>query len=496
MWFFCEWVSVTGEVRLGSSSGRRMDGTLSAPDRWAQREFSAVLLGDTRRTQRLVRVAASLAQRPSGTLPEALPQWRELKAAYRLFSNPAVSHENILAPHLARTRQSCAAPGEYLLIEDTTLLDYSTHRATRGLGRIGNDRGAGLLLHTTLAARVEEWDEQERPQAQVLGLAGQECWARQGPSRRAQKERWRQRVARPRESQRWGRVLAQMPARPDPASWIYIADRESDIYEVFERCQACAVDFIVRAQFARARAQSDRSVFSAVAQAPVLGEMEVELRGRGESGARLATLELRACTVSLRGVWRPGGERPDLTVQVVQAREIHAPAGSEPIQWVLLTSLSANSLTQARRIVGRYARRWLIEEYHKALKTGARVERSELESAERLRALLAVLAVVAVRLLNTKLLARTRPDEGVDAAAFGPEAVAVLEAEMGRPARGWTQASLLVAIARLGGFLARRGDGAPGWQTIWRGWQRLMTMVDGVRALQTLSLNPEEKRCG
>lgn len=473
-----------------------METTLSAPDHWAEHEFAAVALGDARRTHRLVRVAAALAQCPSGALPAALPRWRELKAAYRLFSTPGVSHENILGPHLARTRQSCAGAGEYLLLEDTTLLDYSTHRATGGLGRIGNDRGRGLLLHTTLAARVEGWDEAERPQTRLLGLAGQECWARTGPSRRRQKERWRARLARPRESERWARALGTLPPRPAATTWIYLADRESDIYEVFERCQAAGADFIVRAQFARALAPEDQDVFTAVAQAAVLGSIEVEVGARGGRGGRTATVELRARTVSLRGVWRPGGARPDLTLQVVQARELHTPAGVEPIHWVLLTSLPVVTLAQARRVVGRYTRRWLIEEYHKALKTGARVERSALESAERLQALLAVLAVVAVRLLNTKLLARARPDEPVDTAAFGPEAVALLEGAAGRPAGGWTQATLLLALARLGGFLARKGDGAPGWQTIWRGWQRLMTMVDGVRILQTLSLNPEAKRCG
>lgn len=473
-----------------------METTLSAPAHWAEHEFAAVPLGDARRTHRLVRVAAALAQCPSGALPAALPRWRELKAAYRLFSTPGVSHENILAPHLARTRQRCAAPGEYLFIEDTTLLDYSTHRATRGLGRIGNDRGQGLLLHTTLAARVEGWDEAERPQTQLLGLAGQECWARTGPSRRRQKERWRERLARPRESQRWARALGSLPARPAAATWIYLADRESDIYEVFERCAAAGADYIVRAQFARALAPEDQEVFGAVAQAPVLGEIQVEVGARGGRGARVATVELRARTVTLRGVWRPGGARPDLTLQVVQASEIEVPAGAEPIHWVLLTSLPVPALAQARRVVGRYTRRWLIEEYHKALKTGARVERSALESAERLRALLAVLAVVAVRLLNTKLLARARPDELVDPVAFGPAAVAILSAEVGAPAGGWTQAGLLLALARLGGFLARRGDGAPGWQTIWRGWQRLMAMADGVRILQNLALHLEVKRCG
>jgi hypothetical protein len=126
--------------------------TLDTPQQWAQLEFSNAELGDARRTRRLVEVAAALTQTPSGTLPQALPGWAELKAAYRLFSNSEVTYQAIITPHLERTRQSCTEPGEYLWVEDTTLLDYTSHRALRGVGRIGNDGGLGMLLHSAGAS--------------------------------------------------------------------------------------------------------------------------------------------------------------------------------------------------------------------------------------------------------------------------------------------------------------------------------------------------------
>jgi len=153
----------------------------------------------------------------------------------------------------------------------------------------------------------------------------------------------------------------------------------------------------------------------------------------------------------------------------------------------LLTSLPVKRFVEARRIVTRYAKRWVIEEFHKVLKSGTNVEKSQLERAPRLQALVAVLVVVAVRLLNTKMLARTHPEAAVDVEAFGPEALQILTARFGQPKGGWKYGSLLIAIARLGGFLARRHDGDPGWITIWRGWQRLMIMTDGVLSLRTKS---------
>jgi hypothetical protein len=456
-------------------------------EQWAEEQFGGVRLGDRRRTRRLVKVAGRLAEHPTGTLPGALPLWKELKGAYRLFSNRHVSYSTIMQEHCRQTLQECCQPGEYLLIEDRSCLDYSSHRATEGLGRIGNDRGAGFLLHTTLVVRVEE--QTSAAPLQVAGLLGQSCWARTGSSARARKERWRQRVSRPRESERWAEALGRLPKAPESVRWIYVADRESDIYEVFERCAGAEVDFIVRAQFARALAQEDRSVFEAVKARPALGRFELALRTRGDVPARTASLEARSCRVCLRGVWRPGGNRPDLEVKVVEIRE---ETQAQPIHWVLLTNLPCETLEQARRIAARYARRWLIEEYHKALKSGAHVEASQLESAQGLQSLLGVLAVAAVRLLNLKLWAKSQPERKISPSAVGAEELSLLTAEFGEPAGGWTYANTLIAVARMGGFLARKGDGSPGWITIWRGWQRLSTMAQGARAL--FSLNPQ--RCG
>jgi hypothetical protein len=182
----------------------------------------------------------------------------------------------------------------------------------------------------------------------------------------------------------------------------------------------------------------------------------------------------------MRGLW------------AVEVREVNAPEGvDQPLHWTLLTSLPCESWAAVQRVVGRYAARWWIEEYHKALKSGAGVEESQLEQGYRLESLVAVLAVVAVRLLATKFLARSRP-EGLEAVeSFSPEGLAILETKLGLPKGGWTNQSLLIAIARLGGFPARKRDGAPGWQTIWRGWHRLIWMCEGIE-----TLNNSPTRCG
>ena len=101
------------------------------------------------------------------------------------------------------------------------------------------------------------------------------------------------------------------------------------------------------------------------------------------------------------------------------------------------------------------------------------------EHGQHITALLGILAVVAVRLLHAKVLATTLPEEPVAPEEWGPERMTILEKKFGRPDGGWTNQHLLVTVARLGGFLARKSDGSPGWITIWRGWRKLMLLVQG-----------------
>jgi hypothetical protein len=462
---------------------------LAAPQ-WAQNEFAFAPLGDRRRTQRLVRIATQLAASPGGTLPQAFPDWAELKAAYRFFDQRQVTFERVQTPHWERTLGACRQPGEYLLIEDGTLLDYSHHLSAQELGVIGNGAGRGFELHSTLAVRIESWTLEQRPEGAVVGLLGQRLSA---PRPAPAGESARARLSRPRKSQAWAAALKTAGRPPAGCQWIYVADRESDFYEPLQSCQQHGVDFVIRAAHDRRLAEAAGHLRATLAGVPVLGRTTVEVRARGGQPARTAVVELRSVRVDLDGPWRPAGwQTPLRDVGVVEVREVEVSAGvKEPLRWILLTSLPCASAAEAQRVVGRYAARWWIEEYHKALKSGAGVEASQLEQADRLAPLIAVLAVVAVRLLSAKLLARGRPESFQAAASFGPVLLALLEQKVGLPREGWTNRNVLVATARLGGFLARKGDGMPGWQTIWRGWQRLMWMSEG---LETLPHPP--KSCG
>lgn len=455
--------------------------TLSSPQQWAQHEFGFVQLGDQRRNKRLVQVAKNLAANPGGTLPQAFDSWADLKAAYRMFAQEGTTFEKINGPHTKRIRAACREPGEYLLIEDTSTLSYSGHPATQDLGVVGDGTGRGFELHSTLAVRVQEWTLEQRPEGTLLGLFDQQCLR---PQPAPKGESRRECLARERKSQRWAAALQSVEAPAEGSQWIFIADREADFYEPMVICRQKRVDFIIRcAHDRRLAGQPGMHLREALDKAPCREQRAVELRARPGQRARVAACEIRAVTVDLDGPWRPGGWQPALEkITAVEVRELKAPKGAEPLHWILLTSLPCATSPQLQRVVGRYCARWWIEEYHKALKSGTKVEESQLEKASRLEPLIAVLAVVAIRLLSAKMLARSQPDQFHTSVRFGPEVVALLQKKFGVPKGGWTNQNFIIALARVGGFLARKNDGMPGWQTIWRGWQRIIWMLQGSAA--------------
>jgi hypothetical protein len=472
---------------------------------WAVVEFGGAELHDQRRSRRLIEVAASVAARPEGKLPKSFQKPCELEAAYRLLETPDATHEAVIAPHITRVREESRRAGDYLWIEDTTELDFSSHPAAEDLGLIGDGGGRGMLVHSNLVLRIEGWNAEHEPQVTICGLGAQRCWVRT-EYKSAAHEKKAKRLGRSRESGRWAAAVEQIGPPPTETRYTFMADREADIWETIGRCQDNQWDFIVRANQPRALEDQEGSVFDAVAAAPVVARFTINLRSRPKRvtrdrttgkpkrvrkahGQRTVELEVRTCTVRLRAPWRPGGSAEPRTVNIVEAKEVNAAAGDDPIHWVLLTSWPCRTEQEAMRIVKAYTRRWLIEEYHKALKTGARIEESELRTAQRIQALLGILAVVAVRLLSRKLLATTRANESVDVQEVGQATLTILEAKFGRPQDGWTNRNVLRCIARLGGFIGRKSDGEPGWITIWRGWQFLLPMVEGFNLAQG-------ERCG
>lgn len=448
---------------------------------WAQAEFGAAELGDARRTARLVQLARQLGERPEASLPQALEDGAALKAAYRFFDNAEVAHEKVLASHVVSSLKRMQGQEVILAVQDTTSIDYATHLATAGLGPTSANGGHGLLCHGTLAFT---------PERLPLGVLSLRLWARDAAKPRQRMTR-RSRAIEDKESHKWiesVQAVAALQERVPGTRCVSVGDRESDVFEFFTEAQALGVQVLVRAAWNRNVQGTEGQVFATLAAAPVVAHKVLALPANAKRKARTAKLEIRACSLTLKSP-RNGlasGLSP-IALWGVWAYEPHPPAGVEPLDWKLLTSVPVTSREEALERLDWYAARWGIEQWHKILKSGCRIEMRELESAGRLQRLLTVYAVIAWRILYATLLARLVPDMACTAILQNDEWEALYCRIHRTPVPPATAPPLRQAIrwiASLGGFLGRAGDGEPGSKTLWQGFQELIPMTEMYRIMK------------
>ena len=458
---------------------------------WIRAQFAGATLGDIRRTRRTTRIASEMVTHPGASLPQLAATRSDLKAVYALWAHPTSTPEHLQAGHRAQVRHALtldAAP--VLLVEDTTVMSWAGNAPVAGLGPIGSGGDAGLqgfLLHSVLALRwaaVPDPTSPQRPPVEVLGVADQQYHVRtpapvaetarpEGSQAFARQQRWR-------ESALWSESTTHLgPAPAAGPRWVRVCDRGADVYEFLESCHAAGHGFVIRVAQNRALVGGQR-LAAALRALPRQATLGLPLRGRPQHPARVATLHVAATRVELRAPHRPGaaaGRRPGLAGTALRVWEPDAPAGVVPLEWLLLSDAPVATPGEAITLVQQYATRWVIEEFHKVLKTGLGAERLQLEEATRLFAAIAVMSVVAVRLLHLKEWVRAAPGAPASVAGLTPleQRLLALHAKRALP----TVRDVALAVGRLGGHLNRTADGLPGWRSLWHGMQRLQAMAEG-----------------
>ena len=458
---------------------------------WAELHFGGVKLNDPRRGRRLATIARGYAENPGGSVPQLFSRVSEVKAAYTFFDRPEVTPDGVQAGHRALVHKHLQEPGTFLLIEDGSEFSWPEASARAGLGTMRRAR-QGFVLHTSLAA---VWEPPRaaavrRGALRLLGVAHQEFYPRAArPTGEADKAS-QARKQRARESELWRRSTQALGPAPREAGvrWVRVADRGADIEFFLHECLAQRHGFVVRAAQDRRLVEAGNSpakLFTAARAAPALGSFELSLRARPGQAARTARLLLSVTRVTLRPTSQPGGQarqRPPLTCTVVRAWEVQSEKPQKALEWLLLSDALPDSFEAAREVAWQYASRWLIEEYHKGLKTGLGAEALQLQTAARLFNAVALMAVVAVRLLALKEAVHL--DAGLPAHVSGlsDAQLHLLGRATGRKLN--TVRDVALALGRLGGHLNRPSDGLPGWQSLWAGRRRLHLLLEGAALAQ------------
>jgi len=455
---------------------------------WAEHEFGDCELGDERLTRRLVKIASDQAAQPSGSYSQAAGGNRhDLKGYYRFLNNPSphLDVDTLLEGHRARTIRRMSQESTALIVQDSSNLNYSTRSHCQGLGQIGtNQTGAkslGLRLHSSLALSQE---------GLPLGIV-----QIQGDAPQSAKGKDPGRPIEEKDSYRWLKgfeEVTEIAALIPNTRVINITDREGDMFELFDfrRSQTGRkAELLVRAKNDRSLEETDQKLFAELAAAPLAQKVSISVPrqrehlskpsqpGQPALPARQALVEIRykEVTLSAPNTTQARNLAP-IKLWAVYLVEKQPPAGAEALEWMLLTTVEVCSIKQALKCIRWYCRRWRIEEWHRVLKSGCKVLEHQNHSGPVLLRAIAIDAVIAWRIMLLTLLGREVPELPCDL-LFSPIECEVLGL-LGKKKTNRSLGEAMIIIAKLGGYLNRKCDGVPGFESMWRGYARFYDMVE------------------
>ncbi len=463
----------------------KLRGKPADPGDWVEQELATARIYDGRLRRRMYGVTRRFAAQVQALVPQASNgSAAEAKGTYRFFKNARVTMDAVLKGHVEATLERAREHGVVLSVQDTTFLNYTAH-SPEGAGPIGPTPDVGLILHGTVAFSLA---------GTPLGVLDAQCWARD-PKEIGKRDKRNQLPIEEKETVTWlrsYRAVTEAQRLCPNTMFVSVGDRESDIFDLFDEAARSkdGPKLLVRAERTRNRktldgAESDKHeyLWERLKKQPVAGHRELHIPKKPARPERTAKIEVRYASVLLRPPVR--SKLQPVQVWAVYAREVdYRPEITQPIEWMLLTTVPVASFDDATERLRWYTLRWGIELFHRILKSGCRIEDRLLDDTESLKKCLALDLIVAWRIHVLMKASRETPD--VPCTGFLEEDEwKVLHAVVHNEPPPETTPSLRTAvhmIAKLGGFLSRKRDGDPGMITLWRGLIRLNAMVSGARA--------------
>lgn len=444
---------------------------LSASE-WCRTEFGSSRLGDSRREERLVEIATHMTEQPDKSIPQQMQSHKRTKACYRFMDNEALTHEKIQRTHWERSRQKGSAFSVFLLIQDTTFVDL-TGREVAEVGVIGDGKGQGFILHTTLGVVPDS--------EAVVGVMHQQVSRRQPTHTSGESSA--KRTKRETEARFWEETVTAIGEAPQQTRWVYVADRGGDVFGFYGACRHYNADILVRvAQDRRIETATGQGahLITYLRQLPSVGQMEVTVTDKTKQ-PRHTTVQIAFAPVTLLPPVHARADAPASQVAYgIRVWEQPAPAEGTPLEWLLVTSLPVEEVTQARQYVSWYAQRPIIEDYHQCLKTGFKLEQRQLHAADRFERLIGVVGVAAIYLLQLRSAQRLAT-ASLAHTLLDADATTVIALHLHLDPSQLTTQQAWEWIAQQGGYLNRKNDPPPGWKCLWHGWNVLQSLVNGFR---------------
>lgn len=445
---------------------------------WAKGIFGLAALGDLRRTRRLVTLATSLAQHAGLSIVKSSHSSAEVEGAYRLLRNPNISPDAIADAGFIATAKAAQACPLLLALEDTTTINFSHTSAYEDLGNTSTQQKThGLLAHSVLLYAPDT--------ARMVGLIAQQRWTRDTADY-GMKHLRKQRPYEEKESFKWQQASELMAQRlgDTQARVISVCDREADIWHYLDYKISHGQRFVVRAAQNRRLEGDENKLFDLPDTLTEAGSHTLNVVQKGGRAARQAQMFVSYSRVQIK---HPNGSDTLLPVTYICCRE-----GVEGgACWHLLTSEQVENAAQARQVISYYERRWLIEEYHKAWKSGGtQVETLRMQTRDNLERMMVILAFIAVRVLALRQggLSEETLNESCEQVLSPIEWKLLWVKQEGKtlPKKAPNLKWAYLALAKMGHWYDSKRTGRAGWIVMWEGWFKLQDIVEGYKLAKSL----------
>jgi hypothetical protein len=446
--------------------------------------YGDIALGNRTLSARVERTLDQLSSNPTASISSACNDPHQAKAVYRLLSNEKFTASAVLEVSQKETMRRISESGERVVLmpQDTTTLNYSGLRATKGLGNTcDNKNSLGILLHSSIAVSEN---------SQPFGLLTEKAWVRP-PEELGKRQKRKELPIEEKESYKWLETLdnVHIAKKLEHVHFIHVCDREGDLYELFAKAQLEEVTYLCRRVQNRIvinNNEEELAINNYLDALPVAGEITVDVPrdSHTKREARTAKFEIKCGTVLIKkpSTLKKSKNMPlSVEVSLVSAQEIDVPDGEDAISWQLITNDSVETFEEAVTCVKRYMQRWKIEVFHHVLKSGCAIEKAQENTAEKLIKLIALYSVIALDIMILTHLARTNPDASCEIFFEADEwkiLYKVAKKTKSVPDNPPSIREAVFMMAKLGGFLGRKSDGFPGVVTIWRGLIKFHTIID------------------
>ncbi|EMN35949.1 transposase, IS4-like family protein [Leptospira interrogans serovar Medanensis str. L0448] len=447
-------------------NAKHLSSTLGTELDWVEEEYVSLNLGDKRLDKRLKKIVSMMTKRGGMSLPDIFGNWSGTKGAYRFFSNPKVCYDKIISPHSQATKNRTQKQERVLVLSDTTEIYYRKRDLTPGLGPMNSEYNQGLLLHPSIAFTTD---------GIPLGILDLKMWSRTvlGGNR---SQDGRKMSIEDKESVKWiqgYRALCEF-AKESDSKYVYICDREADIYELFQEYVVAgenAPDMLIRANHER-KIEGGGCSWSYLETLEPVDTYTITVPRKKGKEAREATIQLRFEKLTIKSPQYKKLENIDM--YALTATEIGG-AKEESIDWKFLTTIPIHNSEDAKRMIAYYKSRWGIEVFFKVLKSGCNIESTQFKFGDRFKACIAVSAIVAWRVMMLTFLGRNIP--GLKASilfeSFEWKGIYCRIFETPKPPKEEPDLDTVLSwIAKLGGHLDRKSDAPPGPLTIFKGLMR------------------------